>query len=248
MKASGKFGFTIIETVLFLGVTGLLIFGILAGTGNSISAQRYKDSVASLYAMLQKQYANVLTVENARNPDWKCDSGGISKPVSGGVSRGKTECVLLGKLITSSNDGGKTSVLKIKNVVGIPGPSYAISNNDVEALTQYSMVVPSDLWQDEYLINWGYSLYNTNRSQMNFSMLILQSPSSGAIRTFINPAAVVGDNAVKSLVSSTYLANELKICVKSAFNSSYDKLGVLVNKGASSANAIERLGDNSGCN
>jgi prepilin-type N-terminal cleavage/methylation domain-containing protein len=38
-------GFTIIETVLVLAITGLLLAVILATIGNSLNQQRYTDSV-----------------------------------------------------------------------------------------------------------------------------------------------------------------------------------------------------------
>ena len=44
MKHKRK-GFTLIEIVLFLAITGLLFVGIIVGTNNSIGQQRFTDSV-----------------------------------------------------------------------------------------------------------------------------------------------------------------------------------------------------------
>ena len=46
-------GFTIIEVMLFLAVTGALAVAILVGSGVAIGQQRYKDSVNSLQSFIQ---------------------------------------------------------------------------------------------------------------------------------------------------------------------------------------------------
>ena len=48
MAAKTNNGFTVIETMLFLGVAGALTMGVLVGSGASINQQRYRDSVNSL--------------------------------------------------------------------------------------------------------------------------------------------------------------------------------------------------------
>ena len=48
-KLSG--GFTIIEVMLFLAVSGVLAAGILATVGGTIGAQRYRDAVDSFGLM-----------------------------------------------------------------------------------------------------------------------------------------------------------------------------------------------------
>lgn len=248
MKIVKKSGFTIIETVLFLGVTGLLIFGILAGTGNSISSQRYRDSVSSLYTMLQKQYSNVLTVDNDRNSNWKCnDDGSITKSEDVGDVRGQSECILLGKYITAEPTSNATTKMLIQNVVGMHNNSSLIPTNDMDAFLQYDMSIPDELWQEEYRIDWGSSLEDETGNPKTFSMLILQSPLSGAIRTFINPDNLVEDELVKSLISAEYLNNELKLCVNYSGLSYGNRLGLKINPQASGASAVERLGDDSGC-
>ena len=49
-KLSG--GFTIIEVMLFLAVSGVLAAGILATVGGTIGAQRYRDAVDSFMLMV----------------------------------------------------------------------------------------------------------------------------------------------------------------------------------------------------
>src|SRR6187402_1944283 len=101
-------GFTIIETMLFLGVTGMLATAILVGSGVAIGQQRYRDSVNSLKSQVQQQYSEVTNVINSRDKNWSCDVNGnvIEAPdASDGESRGTTDCVLLGRLLTVDDTG-----------------------------------------------------------------------------------------------------------------------------------------------
>ena len=57
MSARTETGFTLVEAMLFLAITGLLTVGILVGSGVAISQQRYRDSVNSLKSFIQDQYS-----------------------------------------------------------------------------------------------------------------------------------------------------------------------------------------------
>ncbi len=59
-----KSGFTIIEVMLVLGLTGMLLIGLLGGTFSSIAAQRYSDSVRSFAEYLRQEYSEVLSPES----------------------------------------------------------------------------------------------------------------------------------------------------------------------------------------
>ncbi len=56
-------GFTIIEVMLFLALSGLLLVGILGGLGGNIARQRYNDAVQDTVNMLRDQYSFVTDTE-----------------------------------------------------------------------------------------------------------------------------------------------------------------------------------------
>lgn len=248
MRRLNTVGFTIIETMLFLGITGLLIVGVLAGTGASINIQRYRDGITSLQALLQQQYSDVLSVSNDRNNNWKCDSAGnitIEIPGSGTV-RGQSDCVILGRFITTT--AGSRS-LSIKDVVGnVPGTNVVLAGNDLGVLGQYNIKV-SPVNSSAYDINWGaYLVKPGGNTAMSFSILILQSPLSGIIRTFINPDVVVTDANISTLVSQQYLTQSVKMCVNSNGSYAGPKMAVLLTAGSTGASGVETLGEKlSGC-
>lgn len=246
MRLSNKSGFTIIETMLFLGVTGLLVVGVLVGTGASISIQRYRDSITSLQSLLQQQFSDVANVSNGRNGDWVCDSNGTitEQTVGVGTARGQSDCVVLGRLITTTNT---SHAILIRDVVGYVPSSLVLAQNDLDALKQYNIRV-SPVSSSSYNVEWDSSLLKPGGNiPATFSILILQSPLSGIIRTFIDPATVVVDDDISSLIKQSALTESAKICIdpNGIFNG--NKMAVLVTAGASSASGVETLGGNSGC-
>ena len=59
-------GFTLIEVVLFLGLTSALFLGIAIGVQNSVFQQRYNDSVQSFAEFLRSVYSQVANVQNEK--------------------------------------------------------------------------------------------------------------------------------------------------------------------------------------
>ena len=66
MALKDRQGFTIIEVILFLAITGALLAGLLAGSVSSIKRQRYNDSVNDFVEFLRRTYSEVVNVENER--------------------------------------------------------------------------------------------------------------------------------------------------------------------------------------
>lgn len=247
MKLSNQAGFTIIETMLFLSITGILAVGILAGTSSSINIQRYHDSVTSLQSVLQQQYSNVANTSNDNSGDLVCNSDGTITSGSG-VGRGQSDCVILGKLITTTSN----KTLLIRDMIGYLVFPTANISNDIDAFKQYK-IQASPLFNETYNIEWGSSLVRIGAGGVDkaFSMLVLRSPSSGVIRTFIDDnSAIDGDvSSVADLINkSTSLTTPAKICVNSNGLFAGKELEILVGTNTTSASGVEILGDGDALN
>ena len=66
MKRYNSSGFTLIEVILFLAVSGAVIIGAFV-VGNNINEQRYKDSVMTFESSLQNLYSDATNISNVRN-------------------------------------------------------------------------------------------------------------------------------------------------------------------------------------
>lgn len=183
MGVKKQTGFTIIEVMLFLAVTGLLAVGILVGSGVAISQQRYRDSVNSLRSYIQQQYSEVANVVNSRDKAWTCDTAGGVAPsdVGGGEFRGTSDCVVLGRYVNIDSTGTK---LTASNVIGYRTAGAAAGTSDIDEIKTYNLGI-SPIDQDSSEVNWGAQVVKKdNTSPMPFSILIIRSPLSGAIFTF----------------------------------------------------------------
>jgi len=237
MKSINEAGFTIIETMLFLGITGLLIIGVLVGAGTSINIQRYRDSVMSFQSILQQQYSEVSNVSNDSESN-TCN--GIPDNL-----RGQSNCVILGRYITTID----SQKLSIKSVIGIIPATPIISTNDIDVLNDYAVQIAPNVNSETYDIEWGSSLVRPGGdTEMAFSMLVLRAPSSGIVRTFIEPDAVIADSDIETLVSQEALMESVKTCVNSNGLFTGVRSAVVVMPNSSSASGIETLGEaTSGC-
>lgn len=226
MKADNYAGFTIIETMLFLGITGLLIMGVLVGAGTSINIQRYHDSVTSLQSILQRQFSDVANVSNDSAGDLPCSTHGIK-------ARGQSDCVLLGKYITTTD----SHTLNIKSVIGyVPDDTSFTGLDDVAAL-QLSAIQISPVSGETYDIEWGSSIVHAGGNvPMQFSMLTLRSPISGVVRTFIDPNVSTVD--VAKLITPAALTQSVKVCVDSNGLFTGGKSAVLVMGHAETINGV----------
>lgn len=175
-------GFTIIEIMLFLAVTGLLAVGILAGSGIAIGQQRYRDSVNSLKSFIQQQYSETTNVVNSRNAEWTCNAAGTVNEAPAGEARGTSDCVMLGRFVTINELG---TAMAASNVAGYPIAGVPPAANDIDELvTSYRLGV-SPIDQDEVEVSWGAQVVKPKTTNaMPLSLLIIRSPLSGTVLTF----------------------------------------------------------------
>ena len=59
-------GFTIIEVMLFLAISGFLLIGLMVGVTTTVARQRYNDSVQDLAEFLRSIYSEVINIQNPR--------------------------------------------------------------------------------------------------------------------------------------------------------------------------------------
>lgn len=258
MKCVKNTGFTIVETMLFLGITGLMVMSILAGAGRSINIQRYHDSINSLQSFLQQQYSDVTNTINNRNNDWKCDTAGVmNSPNPDNPNRGQSECVILGRLIRTPDiaSSPKGKQIDVYDVVGYMPAKSVWGLDEIQVFKPHNPPPPgsppgtlalpdgygtyiSVVDKQTYDIGWDASMVKPSvDDRLDFSMLIIRSPISGNIRTFITKDFVADAN-INNIVSSIALANDLKVCLNSNGLFTGPRMGVYINAGASSASDI----------
>ena len=105
-------GFTIIEVMLFLALSGFLMVGILAGTGSSIANQRYNDAVQDAVDALRGAYSFVADTQVAERDGGEGACKGLDKD-DDNQFRGRTGCAVYGAMVTI--DGAR---MQISTVIG----------------------------------------------------------------------------------------------------------------------------------
>ncbi len=222
-------GFTIIEVLLFLSITMLLMAGMFIGTNTNIERERYADSVESVRAFLQEQYEYVANPMGLRDRPTgntalgaclvqKNDNGALvnidtapvtigsvayttTSPTEEGVWRGRSHCLIYGRLIEFTSNQAGEPVLLASSVVGLDLESIALSNHDTLYLN--SLMTKTDLTllaearlgraadTSTFLVPWEATVSGLNRSNNSLqtpaggAILIVRTPLSGSVRTFI---------------------------------------------------------------
>ncbi len=238
MGAKTQTGFTIIEVMLFLAITGMLAAAILVGSGVAIGQQRYRDSVGSLQSYIQQQYNKTINVTNDRDKAWTCDSNGNVSQVqnaSAGEARGTSDCVVLGRLVTIDATG---TSLSSSVVVGYKNPGAVAQTSDVaEIAANYKMgVAPID--RDDQSVNWGAQVVKPKTSTpMPMSILIIRSPLSGATLTFTKEGVQTNPD---SMIDAANLSVRRDLCVNADVGSFVGKrMEIRIEPFASSQSAIQ---------
>ncbi len=145
-------GFSIIEVVLVLGITGALFVVIIVGSGNTIQRHRYEESVQESVDIFQRIYNSVANPQINAPEENRCDGSATG----GAAGPGRTSCVVYGKMIEfldqNSIPGNPNAVIRVTTVVGDdmtvskPGQAGADGNlsraNDKEALQSARLRLP----------------------------------------------------------------------------------------------------------
>lgn len=252
MDTRNKQGFTIIETMLFLGVSAMLTVGILASSGYAINQQRYLDSVNSFRSVLQSQFSEVSNVRNDRTDEWQCNSVGEVAPGGGPSSapRGASECVILGRYIRSYDDdsGNDGKSLNVYTVVGRKKAVVVPANDDIEAFSNYHITITETI-KDIEPLEWGAETRVPGAANESlFSMLIVRSPLTGGVRTYIpEPGTKITDANVSTIIAESNIRS-LQVCIDSPGDfipGGFRAVRIVEN--ATNQSGVETISEGSGC-
>ncbi len=239
-----KTGFTIIEVMLTLVITGLMIAAAGVMARQSITNQRYGDSVESLKDFFQSQYSQTSYAQaQSRNiEESKCqlNVGGINTRQQ--TFRGKSDCLLVGRLLkidyVQTADQQRDTVVKGYTVIGQECDREAVTadnsnqsqdtkcfrrmflrilEEENQPLLTYTPEWDAAMRVPEPRIPNSYKYVGAGDSQY---ILILKSPLSGSLRTYINQGAVANSSlnqllrSTSGLISDANLKTPFVFCVQ----------------------------------
>jgi len=248
-QRDARSGFTIIETMLVLAVTGVLVSTLLFGIGATINNQRYKDSVVSLKSLLQSQYAMTNAVSNPRTANWTCNA--TAKPIqnANGITPGQSNCVLIGRYL--SIVGGQVASA---TVVGYENSTASATDEVSQIRNNYTLGISTDTI-DASTLEWGAAIAwpvsgtgsRSPTTPRSIALLIIKSPTSGTSYTFTSDTVydidtITSANLKTMMVTNTSTAPgqmQRTLCVDPNGVTVPEKIAVHIGQAASDASAIE---------
>ena len=230
-KPHSKTGFTVLESVLYLALAGAIVSGVMVAIGSTIARHRYHDAVQDFAEFLRRQYSEVVNISNSRlsraestvcgllnntTPGGSAsfNGGWWQEDFSGGEYRGRTDCLIYGRMIVigRSNMGGDIDPLSQVSVFTVVGRDISrdavIPTTTTAALIQAQIAInnisvnPSpdnpavpictyagNTYETTYTLQWqarteGIGI-NAPDGDMRAVILIVRSPINGAVTTYI---------------------------------------------------------------
>lgn len=245
-------GFTIIEVMLFLAITGLMITGVMAGANSSLNAQRYRDGVEATRNSISSEYAKVYSLTNTQESTDPC-SGGAAPSRLWGTS----DCLYVGRLLqitSGSSPGAVSQKLTVYPVVAIETQP---DKPDLIERYMFKKVVGEGLVESKKL-EWGLTAVTTapkSSTLKEIAILILRSPVDGSVRTYnllhTHAGPIVDDSLNANMVQGDIstpgaLSEGVKFCIAD-LDGPLDpatRQAIVINKSATGPGDIEtRMGN-----
>lgn len=221
MTTGSDKGFTIIEVMLFLAITGVLFATLILGVGSNIFRQNYLNAVRSYEALLQGEYAEAVSTKQEVDATLKeCASGAV--PMTGGLTRssgrGTTQCIILGRLI-QVNPGGAS--VTVSSVTGQDISSSSGNLGDIDALLA-SEPKETLIGKRTIELDAGITLRTTTapRADSTAVVLIVRSPLSGLVHIFASdsmPSPRTPAASVKGLIAPAFRTAVVENCLEGSF-------------------------------
>lgn len=125
---NSKKGFTIIEVVLFLAISGALLAMVIAGTSTAVARRRYSDAVNDLVEQIRNAYSATINVQNSRiktegssnfcSVESAFENGSLVDNTNNHPTDnypGRTRCAVYGQLLTfgEKGDNGRPDAMMV---------------------------------------------------------------------------------------------------------------------------------------
>ncbi len=214
IKTNQKQGFTLIETMLVLGITGLILIGALAGTYQSIARQRYNDSVRSYAEFLRRIYSEVAAPESLGSSGTTAGVGQSNTAVYGkavifGAGSGDNAnliytATLVGSATPPTSTAGFVSELASVNL------QFVCGQTSLGTVTQASSV-------ESYRPLWDAAvdpIRYDGRAYTKGTLIIARAPTSGIIHTAFYPNQVYNLAVACQPTSSVHAVNSLNTSLR----------------------------------
>lgn len=181
-------GFTLIEVMLFLAMSGILFVVIYRSIDGTIGRAEFTESARDLQSALQLQLNEVSTgISDGAINDCNATAGSINFSTTTDSSSGNSEsCVTLGKAITVGSDQ-----LQVDTLVGRRLNSELFDESDQELVrqsfpTRYKDGASLNSKSIEY--RWGATVEEVRLSGNTGSSSAVNTTSSGGVFSFVrNP-------------------------------------------------------------
>jgi Tfp pilus assembly protein FimT len=205
MEYRGQNGFTVIEVLMFLGISGLLLIGAFAAVNSSIDNTRFNDAINSTTSFLQGEYATISSGRNSRSASLGCSGGVINGTAS---TAGMTNCIVLGRLIEFGVGG---SAVTSRYIVGRDVVSF--TGTDTAAIQSANPVIINDSAASQnFTVPWTIEIDRMTTSGLSVNhVAMIRSPISERILlySFQAPSNPTLDS---SRISEANLNRPIDVC------------------------------------
>jgi type II secretory pathway pseudopilin PulG len=200
MKAAKDKGFTLIEVILFLAVSGLF-FGIaFAGIRQRSNNVQFTDAMRSLQSYIQRVQNEVYNGVNTRDDSIGCSYGipsedsitvGLANPSDPGQSE---DCLLVGKVLHFTND---SSDVKVYPIIGRflrqtvdEGDSFFLdvahkSNAHLIVHDLNPWILQNNDFMSTYTAEWGVKFRTPASLPPYYWLGFIRSPGTGGVFPFV---------------------------------------------------------------
>lgn len=233
-------GFTVIEVVLVLAISGLIMMGIMSNHSRQVNEQNYRDGVESFRDFLAGQFEDLDAVKNNAN-------NGCTSP----AARGAGNCFYTGKYIEIKPVGDQTELnaYPIQSYV-LAGTYNSVDESNREDTISRVEVKRDDINKKETYVDWGVQVRapgNLSNQPAQRVFIIYRNPITGRVSSHMVKDTAVNTSNIKRLAEGTPISNletsDAVFCLSSPTDSRKERwVSMKIAKGAIDASGITLAG------